>query len=83
MSEFVRVAKSTLLQLLDRMIIKAGSKHMLLKQIKKTFNRDPEVLSKYHTMASDIVSNIAPTEINTRGVSDSRRAEKTSSVFAK
>ena len=55
MSEFVRVAKSTLLNLLDRMISKAGSKHMFLKQIKKTFNRYPEALQKYHTMASDIV----------------------------
>ena len=31
---------------------------MLLKHIKKAFNRHPEAFHKYHIMASDIVSEI-------------------------
>ena len=51
MSEFVRIARSTLLlkdllpeakNLLDRMISQGGSKHILLKQINKPFNRHPK-----------------------------------------
>ena len=41
------------------MINQASSKHLLLKQIKKAFNRHPKVFQKYHTIASDIVSKIA------------------------
>ena len=52
MSEFVKIAGSTLLLknflpvakgLLDRMINQAVSKQLLLKQIKKAFNRHPKV----------------------------------------
>ena len=55
MLEFVRIARSTLLlkdfllvakNLLDRMINQGGSKHMLLKQIKKVFNRHPGAFQK-------------------------------------
>ena len=55
MLEFVRIARSTLLlkdfllvakNLLDRMINQGGSKHMLLKQIKKVFNRHPGAFHK-------------------------------------
>ena len=55
MLEFVRIARSTLLlkdflllakHLLDRMINQGGSKHMLLKQIKKVFNRHPGAFHK-------------------------------------
>ena len=38
------------------------SKHLVLKQIKKAFNRHPKVFQKY-IMDSDIVSRIAATEI--------------------
>ena len=34
---------------------------MLLKQIKKVFNRHPEAFQKLHIMASDIVSKFAAT----------------------
>ena len=70
MSEFVKIAGSTLLlknflpvakSLLDRMINQAGSKQLLLKQIKKAFNRHPKAFQKYHIIASDIVSKIAAT----------------------
>ena len=43
----------------------------------------PETFQKYHSMASDIVSKIAATEINTRILSDIRGVEQTSSVFVK
>ena len=55
LSEFVRIAWSTLLikdffsvakNILDRMINQGGSKHMPLKQIKKTFNI-AEAFQKY------------------------------------
>ena len=42
------------------MISQGGSEYMLLKQIKKSFNRHPEDFQMY-IMASDIVSNIAAT----------------------
>ena len=70
MSEFLRIAGSTLLlenflpvtlNLIDRMINQGRPKHMLLKHIIKAFNRHPEAFHKYHKydiMASDIVSNI-------------------------
>ena len=68
MPEFLRIARSTLLledflpvakNLLDR-ISQGDSKHMLLKQIKKAFNRQPEVSQEY-IMDSDIVSRITAT----------------------
>ena len=34
-------------------------KHMLLKRIKKVFNRDSEAFHKYHIKASNIVHKIA------------------------
>ena len=54
------------------MINQGRPKHMLLKHVKKAFNRHPEAFHKYHKyhiMASDIVSNIAVASINTRSVS--------------
>ena len=60
------------------MISQGGSKHMFLKQIKKTFSRHPEAFWKY-AMASDIVSQIVPTSISesvTRSVSDSKESNK-------
>ena len=68
MWEFVIIAGSTLLlknflhvsqNLVDRMINQAGSKPLLLKQIKKAFTRHPKVFQKYHIMASDIVNKSA------------------------
>ena len=68
MSEFEIIAESTLLlknflpvakNPFDRMINQTGSKHLLLKQIKKTFNRHQEAFEKCHIIASDIVSKIA------------------------
>ena len=71
LSEFLRIAGSTLLledflsvtlNLIDRMINQGCPKHMLLKHIKKAFNRHPEAFHKYHKyhiIASDIVSSIA------------------------
>ena len=70
MSEFEIIVGSTLLlknflpvakNPLDRMVNQAGSKHLLLKQIKKAFNGDPEAFQKYHIIASDIVSKTAAT----------------------
>ena len=43
------------------MIKEGDSKHILLKQIKKVFNRHPEAFPECHTMASDIVSAIVAT----------------------
>ena len=68
MSEFLRVARSTLLfkdffsialNLLDQLINQSSFKHMLLKHIKKVFNGHSEGFHQYHIMASDIVSKIA------------------------
>ena len=38
-----------------------GSKYMLLKQIKKVFNRHPEAFQKSHIIASDTVSKLSAT----------------------
>ena len=43
------------------MMNQGGSKPMILKQVKKAFQRYPEAFQKYHIMASDIVSKIAAT----------------------
>ena len=59
MSEFVKITGSTLL--LKNFLPVAGSKQLLLKQIKKSFNRHPKTFQKYHIVASDIVSKIAAT----------------------
>ena len=65
MSEFVIIARSTLLlksflhvskNLVDRMTNQAGSKHLILKQIKKAFNRNPKAFQKCHIRASVIVN---------------------------
>ena len=63
MSEFIRISRSILLlkDLLDRLISPDRSKHMVLKQIKKAFNRHPKAFQKYQIMVSDIVSKIAAT----------------------
>ena len=74
MSEVVIIVGSTLLlknlyvsnlhvskHLIDRMINQAGSKHLLLKQIRKAFNRHPKDFPKYHIMPSDIVNKSATT----------------------
>ena len=70
MSEFVIIVGSTLLlknflhvskHLIDRMINQAGSKHLLLKQIRKAFNRHPKDFPKYYIMPSDIVNKSATT----------------------
>ena len=64
MSEFERIARSTLLlkgflpvakNLLDQ--ISQMIRNMLLKQIKKAFKRHPEVFQKY-IMDSDIVGRL-------------------------
>ena len=92
MSIFLRIAGSVLLlkdfltvakSLLDRVINQGSSKQMILKQIKKAFNRHPEPFQKYHTMASYTVSRIAATYINERSVSDTREVEQSNSVFGK
>ena len=43
------------------MINQAGSKHLLLKQIRKAFNRHPKDFPKYYIMPSDIVNKSATT----------------------
>ena len=48
---------------------------MILKQIKKAFNRHPEPFQKYHTMAS----YTAATYINEQSVSDNREVEQSNS----
>ena len=45
------------------MINQGFSKQMLLKQIKKAFNRHPEAFQKDYIMALDIVSKIAVTKL--------------------
>ena len=52
---------------------------MILKQIRKAFNRHPEPFQKYHTMASYTVSRIAATYINEQSVSDNREVEQSNS----
>ena len=60
MSEFVKIAGSTVLlknflsvakSLLDRMIKQAGTKQLLLEQVKKAFNRHTKACQKYHSIA--------------------------------
>ena len=46
---------------------------MLLKYIKKEFNRHSEPFQKHHITDSDIVIKIFAISINTRSVSDSKR----------
>ena len=43
------------------MISQGESKHILLKQIKETFDRHSEAFQNYHIVASDIVNKIAAT----------------------
>ena len=57
------------------MINQGDSKRMLLKQIKKAFNRHLEACQRYD-MASGIVGKIAATSINTRSVPDGRGYNK-------
>ena len=57
LKDFLPVAKN----LFDRMISQGDSKHILLKQIKETFNRHPEAFQSYHIVASDIINKIAAT----------------------
>ena len=87
-SEFLRITRSKLLlqdlllitkNVLDRVINQGSSKQMILKQIKKAFNRHPEPFQKYHTMASYTVSRIAATYINEQSVSDNREVEQSNS----
>ena len=53
--------KDSAKNLLNLMIDQGESKHMLLKQIKKSFNRHPEAFQKFHSVASDIPSRIDAT----------------------
>ena len=77
-SEFVIIAGSVLLLKYffpieeNRMINQSGSKHLLLKQIRKAFNGHPKAFQRYHIIASDIISKIAATW----SVSDSKGLNK-------
>ena len=55
--------KNVIIAAENRTINQAGSKHFLLKQIKKAFNRLLKTFQKYHIIVSDIVSKIAATEV--------------------
>ena len=55
LKEFLPVAKN----LSDRAINQGGTKHMLLKQIEKAFNRHPDAFQNYHIMDSDTVNKTA------------------------
>ena len=67
MSEFLRIARSTLLyldflpvasNLLKRMINQGGSKHKLLKQISKAISRHPKAFAKFAKHARDIIVDL-------------------------
>ena len=70
MSEFVRITRWAFLlkdvlpvakKLLNRMTSQGGSEYMLLKQIKKVFNRHPEAFQKSHIIDSDTVRKLSAT----------------------
>ena len=67
MSEFLRVARATLLypdfllkakDLFNRMLNQNGSKSMLLLQIKKAMTNHSDVFQRYHKTSKDILSDI-------------------------
>ena len=68
MSEFLRIARSTLLyidflpvasNLFKRMINQGGSKVKILQQISKAISRHPESFSKFSTRAKEIVGDLS------------------------
>ena len=61
MSFIVRIARLTLLPKDFLPVTKKAVSNILLKQIKKTFNRHSEVFQKYYNMALDITSKTAAT----------------------
>ena len=67
MSEFLRIARSTLLyqdflpvasNLLKRMVNQGGSEAKLLQQISKAINRYPEPFAKFSKNSNEIVSDL-------------------------
>ena len=61
------------------MINQWGSKHLLLEQIKKKFNRHPEAFWKYNIMPADIIGKIVATSVSRsvlRSASDSEESTK-------
>ena len=61
MSFIVRIARLTLLLKDFLPVAKKAVSNILLKQIKKAFNRHPEVFQKYYNMALDITGKTAAT----------------------
>ena len=68
MSEFLRIARSTLLyvdflpvasNLLKRMINQGGAKDRLLQQISKAVRRHPDAFRKFSKKAKDIVRDLS------------------------
>ena len=66
-SEFLRIARCTLRlndfiprasELFSRMILQGGHKASLSKQIRKGFNRYPELFNKYHTTYEEMINMI-------------------------
>ena len=67
MSEFLRIARATLLypdflvkakELFNRMLNQHGQKHMLLLQLRKAFTNHTEVFRKYQKSSRDILNDI-------------------------
>lgn len=67
MSEFLRIARSTLLyqdflpvasNLLKRIVNQGGSKTKLLQQISKAINQYPQPFTKFSKSASEIISDL-------------------------
>ena len=67
MSEFLRVARATLLysdflskakELFSRMLNQNGEKNMLLLQLKKAITNHSDIFRRYHKTFKDILSDI-------------------------
>ena len=67
LSEFLRIARSTLLfedyypkanALYLRMIAQGGEERLIVKQIKKAFNRHGDAFQKYHQTPSEIINKV-------------------------
>jgi len=67
MSEFLRIARATLLyhdfvhkakELFIRMIRQSGDRHMLLLQLKKAINKHTTIFKKYHKSTRDILNDV-------------------------
>ena len=68
MSEFLRIARATLLyndflskakELFNRMLNQKGEKNMLLQQLKKAIINHNDIFQRYHKTSRDILKDIS------------------------